>query len=75
MHMNRMLLSLAASLGLSSSLAVSQLPIMPEMMPNHAYRNRGAAKRRKTGALYPHSSTRQRARYARQIAAGQIKNA
>ena len=28
-----------------------------------------------TGKTYPHSSTRQRARYARQIAAGQIKNA
>lgn len=27
----------------------------------------------KTGAPYPHSSARQRARYARQIAAGQIK--
>lgn len=32
-------------------------------------------KRRRTGVTYPHSSTRQRARYARQIAAGQIKNA
>lgn len=29
-------------------------------------------KRRRTGKAYPHSSTRQRARYARQIAAGQI---
>lgn len=29
-------------------------------------------KRRKTGETYPHSSDRQRARYARQIAAGQI---
>lgn len=30
--------------------------------------------RRSTGRRYPHSSTRQRARYARQIAAGQIRN-
>ena len=27
----------------------------------------------KTGKDYPHSSTRQRARYARQVAAGQLK--
>lgn len=32
-------------------------------------------KTRKTGVTYPHSSKRQRARYARQIAAGQIRNA
>lgn len=32
-------------------------------------------KRRKTGATYPHSSKRQRARYARQIAAGQLSMA
>lgn len=32
-------------------------------------------RRRKTGKTYPHSSTRQRARYARQTDAGQIKNA
>jgi hypothetical protein len=35
------------------------------------YRTRSWA----TGKTYPHSSTRQRARYARQIAAGQIKSA
>ena len=29
--------------------------------------------RNKTGKTYPHSSDRQQARYARQIAAGQIK--
>jgi hypothetical protein len=29
----------------------------------------------KTGKVYPHSSTRQRAHYARQIAAGQLKMA
>lgn len=32
-----------------------------------------APKRRRTGKNYPHSSTRQQARYARQLAAGQIK--
>jgi hypothetical protein len=30
-------------------------------------------KTRKTGKRYPHSSARQQARYARQIAAGQLK--
>ena len=33
----------------------------------------GEGKRRRTGKTYPHSSDRQKARYARQIAAGQIK--
>lgn len=32
------------------------------------------SRRSRTGRRYPHSSTRQRARYARQIAAGQIRN-
>lgn len=37
---------------------------------------RGTRKRRnKTGETYPHSSARQRARYARQIAAGQLSMA
>ncbi|WP_164835294.1 hypothetical protein [Sinorhizobium meliloti] len=39
--------------------------------PNYMLRQRSA----RTGKTYPHSSTRQRARYARQIAAEQIKNA
>ncbi|WP_421778894.1 hypothetical protein [Hoeflea sp.] len=30
------------------------------------------SKRIRTGGRYPHSSTRQRARYARQLAAGQL---
>lgn len=34
--------------------------------------DRVGAKRCRTGKKYPHSSTRQQARYARQIAAGQI---
>lgn len=34
------------------------------------YRGRGGLT---TGKTYPHSSTRQRARYARQIAAGQLR--
>jgi hypothetical protein len=34
-----------------------------------------SSKRIRTGKTYPHSSERQRARYARQIAAGQIRNA
>lgn len=52
---------------------LASAPIANFMMPHRDYRNRGAAKRRKTGWYYPHSSTRQRARYARQIAAGQLR--
>ncbi|MDK4730523.1 hypothetical protein [Rhizobium phaseoli] len=55
---------------LAGLLALS--PLSNFMMPHSDYRNRGSGKRRKTGRLYPHSSTRQRARYARQIAAGQL---
>ena len=51
---------------------LASAPIHNFMMPHHAQRNRGAAKRRKSGWFYPHSSDRQRARYARQIAAGQL---
>ena len=34
-----------------------------------------APKRRRTGVRYPHSSRRQQARYARQIASGQLSMA
>ncbi len=51
---------------------LASAPISNFMMPPSAYRNRGASKRRKTGTRYPHSNTSQRARYARQIAAGQL---
>lgn len=40
--------------------------------PPGSVRGRGGARRRRTGAAYPHSSARQRARYARQLAAGQL---
>ncbi|WP_085044354.1 hypothetical protein [Ensifer aridi] len=43
------------------------------MLPSFNFGFRGATKRRRTGKLYPHSSERQRARYARQIAAGQLR--
>lgn len=43
------------------------------IMPNRDYRLRGRSKRIRMGKAYPHSSTRQRARYARQIAAGQLQ--
>lgn len=42
--------------------------------PVHA-RRAGKGSRHKTGYRYPHSSTRQQARYARQIAAGQLSMA
>jgi hypothetical protein len=64
--------ALAAS-GLSA--IAGGLELKNFMMPHRDYRNRGASKRRITGKQYPHSSARQRARYARQIAAGQIHNA
>lgn len=41
--------------------------------PFGGFRRHGAPKRRKAGNKYPHSSTRQRARYARQLVVGQIK--
>ena len=58
-----------AALGLMGSAP----PLSNFFMPHSDYRNRGAKGRRKrTGCSYPHSSTRQRARYARQIAAGRL---
>lgn len=37
------------------------------------YADTPSKKLRKPGKTYPHSSARQRARYARQLAAGQLK--
>lgn len=45
------------------------MPIIPMRQPADFRQS----KRRRTGVKYPHSSTRQHARYARQVAAGQIK--
>lgn len=54
------------------------VPPQAFMMPHAADRHHGAPPkhlRNRPGAAYPHSSTRQRARYARQIAAGQLRMA
>ena len=47
----------------------------PAFVKTRQPRSRGGKPpfRYRTGVTYPHSSERQRARYARQIAAGQIK--
>lgn len=44
-------------------------------MPTFTYTDFRAPKRRKTGKRYPFASKRQNARYARQVASGQIRNA
>lgn len=49
--------------------------VIAAAMGIHSHSDTYRPKTRKTGVTYPHSSTRQRARYARQIAAGQIRNA
>lgn len=54
----------------SGSLAASPMPDI-KILPTAQPFTKGT-KRMKTGKTYPHSSKRQCARYARQIAAGQI---
>lgn len=65
--MSSALASMLLSMGLTA-------PLMPPL-----HHGRGAqgkpTKRRKTGWIYPHSSSRQQARYARQIARGQLSMA
>ncbi len=68
-----------AALGIGS---IASTAIMPagisddlRLIKTRQPRSRGGKPpfRYRTGSTYPHSSERQRARYARQIAAGQIK--
>ncbi len=71
MFISRFLRSTLAVLGLSAaSMAplefINPMPAIPQRS------QRGARRRRKSGWFYPHSSARQQARYARQIAAGQL---
>jgi len=61
----------ALMLGSAAAMMEELPPVIS--LPEPPRRGRRAVKIR-TGKTYPHSSTRQRARYARQIAAGQIKN-
>ena len=61
------ILSMAGALGISAA----SMPVFPDIRPMRTM-DFTQPKRRKTGRTYPHSSDRQRARYARQIAAGQI---
>lgn len=73
---SRLPLAIAAAL-LSNLRSFGADAIAPDirnfMMPQRDYRFRGATRMRLTSKCFPHSSTRQRARYARQIAAGQLK--
>lgn len=74
MRMSAMIGGLIAAM--SGSMAFSGVPIpalqlIPETKPRAS---RGKPPRRvRTGRKYPHSSSRQQARYARQLAAGQLK--
>lgn len=60
--------SVATLLASLSALNLSLPDYGPSIIPT-------APKRRRTGVRYPHSSRRQQARYARQIAAGQLRMA
>lgn len=76
--MRRINLGLSVISGIiAASLGGAFGPAVPSIFVNNDDRYRDVPqtgkKIRKTGELYPHSSTRQRARYARQIAAGQIR--
>lgn len=55
-----------------SGLLASLLPPAVFTPPLSIPDQRHAPKRRRTGRRYPHSSHRQQARYARQIAAGRL---
>jgi hypothetical protein len=67
-HLLRTMLAMSAALGMSSANSFVLTDDIRPVRTIDTYR----PKRRKTGRTYPHSSDRQRARYARQIAAGQI---
>jgi hypothetical protein len=55
---------------------IGQHLAVPNLKPQRNKPAKARAKRRRNrGFIYPHSSTRQRARYARQIAAGQLNMA
>ena len=62
------LLSLRAVM---AALSFQHLPQI-SMLPMLQHQGRTGRKRRRTGHRYPHSSARQQARYARQIAAGRL---
>ncbi|EHK77724.1 hypothetical protein SM0020_12390 [Sinorhizobium meliloti CCNWSX0020] len=66
----RGLLGIGAAIASLMHASVLNMPVF--LMPD-AHGPAAKSNRIKTGATYPHSSARQRARYARQIAAGQIK--
>lgn len=57
---------------LSSMASLAMLSSLIHPLPDYDF-GRKRPHAAKTGKTYPHSSTRQRARYARQIAAGQLK--
>jgi hypothetical protein len=64
--------ALMASLMAIDAMDVLKSDIILKSMPQ-PFDPKRAVKSRKTGIKYPHSSTRQQARYARQIAAGKLQ--
>jgi hypothetical protein len=67
--------AMAALFGFSSASMEMRDIFRPEITPMRLGASGKKPKRRKSGEKYPHSSTRQRARYARQLAAGQLSMA
>ncbi len=65
--MSTAIASLLLSMGLTA-------PMMPPLRHGRSAQSK-PTKRRRTGRTYPHSSGRQQARYARQIARGQLSMA
>lgn len=70
LHMNAMLSREAFFESLKKTLRPGQFQALMRKMQRQAER---ASKRQKLHASYPYSSDRQHARYARQLAAGQLK--
>jgi hypothetical protein len=63
---------LASLMGIGSLASIGQAMDI-QLLPLPTVADFTAPKRHRTGEKYPHSSTRQQARYARQIAAGQLR--
>jgi len=60
---------------IAAAFAVSMAGLSETIVPLKRAKSEGPnkTKRFRPGRTYPHSNTRQRARYARQIAAGQLR--
>lgn len=69
--MRAIVAALASTISPSMVSAVEHMNVVAQTRHRIDF-DRVGPKRVRTGRAYPHSSTRQRARYARQIAAGQL---